>query len=225
MMHALVRRSLLLLVLMLCLSSLLFLQVSAEESSVVYDYADEFTDEEIAEITAAARAKTAECGAQIVIVTTQTWGYDGEDFLLQHSDYSGDLILLIITNYLDTYYYDLYTYGRADSLIKGTEVDLILDDPDVFYNLKGGNLFDGTMAFVEVASKAYAERIAFPMKDVIVGSLVIALIISLVISGVIIARYRMKLKPTNYPLDQYAKLKLNERSDIFIGKHNRGRYP
>jgi uncharacterized membrane protein YgcG len=219
MMHALLRRVTLLLALIFLLSSCMLLQVSAEESSVVYDYADEFTDEEIAEITAAARAKTAECGAQIVIVTTKTWGYDVEDFLRQHSDYSGDLILLIIINDLGTYYYDLDTCGRADSLIKGTEVDLILDDPDVFYNLKGGNLFDGTMAFVEVASKAYAERIAFPMKDVIVGSLVIALIIALVVCGIIIARYRMKLKPTNYPLDQYAKLKLNEQSDIFIGKH------
>ena len=218
MMHTFLRRVMLMLVSLFLLSSFLLLPISAEENVVVYDYAKEFTDEEIAEITAAARAKTAECGAQIVIVTQQTWGYAGEDFLLQHREYSAssDLILLIITQH---YYYDLYTYGKAMSRIKDTEVDPILDDPDVFYNLKGGKLFDGTMAFIEVASRAYAERIAYPMKDVIVGSLVIALIIALVVCGIIIARYRMKLKPTNYPLDQYAKLKLNERSDIFIGKH------
>ena len=221
MMYAFLRRAALLLVLMLSLSSLLLLQVSAEGKPVVYDYAGEFTDEEIAEITALIEAKSAECGVQIVIVTQRTWGYEGEDFLHQHSEYSAsdDLILLIITNYLDTYYYDLDTYGKADSLIKGTEVDSILDDPNVYYNLKGGELFDGTMAFIEVASLAYAERIAYPMEDVVLGALVIAAIVALIVCGVIIARYRMKLKPTNYPLDQYAKLKLNERTDIFIGKH------
>ena len=218
MMHAFLRRTALLLVLMLSLSSLLLLQVSAEGKPVVYDYAGEFTDEEIAEITALIEARHAECGAQIVIVTKPAWDYTGEDFLLQHSDYDrgSDLILLIITSHN---YYDLYTYGQANSRIKDSEVDLILDDPNVYYNLKGGELFDGTMAFIEVASLAYAERIAYPMEDVVLGSLVIAAIIALIVCGVVIARYRMKLKPTNYPLDQYAKLKLNERTDIFIGKH------
>ena len=154
MMHTLLRRVTLLLALMLLLSSCVLLPIYAEEAAVVYDYADEFTDEEIAEITATARAKTAECGAQIVIVTQRTWGYAGEDFLLQHSEYSAsdDLILLIITAHT---YYDLYTYGKADSLIKGTEVDPILDDPDVFYNLKGGKPFDGTMAFIEEIGRAH----------------------------------------------------------------------
>ena len=218
MMHAFLRRTALLLVLILSLSSLLFLQVSAEGKPVVYDYAGEFTDEEIEEITALIEARHAECGAQIVIVTKPAWDYTGEDFLLQHSDYDrgSDLILLIITSHN---YYDLYTYGQANSRIKDSEVDLILDDPNVYYNLKGGELFDGTMAFIEVASLAYAERIAYPMEDVVLGSLVIAAIIALIVCGVVIARYRMKLKPTNYPLDQYAKLKLNERTDIFIGKH------
>ena len=218
MMHTLLRRIALLLALIFLLSSCMLLQVSAEESSVVYDYAGDFTDKEIAEITALIEAKSAECGAQIVIVTKNAWNYDGEDFLLQHSEYSAssDLILLIITQH---YYYDLYTYGKASSRIKDTEVDPILDDPDVFYNLKGGKLFDGTMAFVEVAAYAYSDRLAYPMEDVIVGSLVFAAIVALVACGVVIARYRMKLKPTNYPLDQYAKLKLNERTDVFIGQH------
>ena len=218
MMHAFLRRVTLMLVSLFLLSSFLLLPVSAEENVVVYDYAKEFTDKEIEEITALIEAKSAECGAQIVIVTKNAWDYDGEDFLLQHREYStsSDLILLIITQH---YYYDLYTYGKAMSRIKDTEVDPILDHENVYGNIKSGRLFDGTMAFIEVASFAYADRLAYPMQDVVLGALVFAAIVALVVCGVVIARYRMKLKPTNYPLDQYAKLKLNECTDVFIGQH------
>ena len=37
--------------------------------------------------------------------------------------------------------------------------------------------------------------------------------------GVICGNYKKKLKSTTYPLDKYAKLKLKDKKDTFIGKH------
>ena len=40
-----------------------------------------------------------------------------------------------------------------------------------------------------------------------------------VTAGVICGNYKKKLKSTTYPLDKYAKLKLKDKKDTFIGKH------
>ncbi len=50
-------------------------------------------------------------------------------------------------------------------------------------------------------------------------ALLLAAIVSCVVVFFIVRSYSMKHKPVDYPLDQYTKLNLHEKEDIFTGSH------
>ncbi len=54
-------------------------------------------------------------------------------------------------------------------------------------------------------------------------SLIIAAVIAIVVCVVIILRYKMKIKPTNYPLERYTNMLLTDSSDTFVGSYTRTR--
>lgn len=58
-----------------------------------------------------------------------------------------------------------------------------------------------------------------PLPTVILVAVIVAFIVAAIACVVIIMRYKMKIKPTNYPLDKYAKLDLKESNDIFVGSY------
>lgn len=126
-----------------------------------------------------------------------------------------DLILLTVFYTNSSYSYYLYTYGEAYSRLSDAEVNAILDAGTVYHNLKGGNIYDGLSAFIS-ETQPRAARFALNA-DHIVPVLVISLIVAAICCGIVVARYKMKLKPTNYPLDKFAKLDLTEERDIFTG--------
>ena len=198
----------------------------AEDETRAFDLDSLLKENEIKRINEAALEAEAECGAKIFIVVHEADGrgdkYIGEDFLDDHGyDYDDDIILLIITRnlnygaYDDEYYYNLYLYGKADSRIGPIDVDTILDDDDVYYNIKDGELCDGILAFIECSVDAY--KIPWVLISVI--AVIVGVIVCAIAVGAVAAKYRMKLRPTNYPLNKYANMSLTDSQDEFAGKH------
>lgn len=126
-----------------------------------------------------------------------------------------DLVLLTVSYTGGQYYYYLYTYGKAYSRLSNGDVNAILDADAVYDNLKGGNIYDGLVAFIdktEIRASIFSLKLEY-LPTIILVSLTIAAICC----GIVAARYKMKLKSTNYPLDRFAKLELTEKQDVFTG--------
>jgi len=196
------------------------ISVSAEEIHV-YGMDSMLTENDIERINAAAVKWGEEYGCDFYIVTHSADGrfekYVGEDFIEENGfSYNDDILLLIIT--YDTaereYYYNMYYYGLPSRRISDAEVDSILDDPDVYDNLKSGKLADGAIAFIELSGEASA----MPWGVITVVAVVAAIVVGAITVSVVTAKYKMRMKPTNYPLDKYAKLELTDSDDQFIDK-------
>ena len=135
---------------------------------------------------------------------------------------SRDLIILTVTYAAGSYFYDLFTYEGANKGLSDLEVDAILDADGVYTNLKGGRIAEGLVAFVSETEKhldPIVDRPAgwYTTPEKVLTSCFMALIGAVVCCIIVVARYKMKIKPTNYPLDRFAKLNLTEEKDIFTG--------
>lgn len=202
------------------LFSLLF-AVSAEEPRV-YDMDSMLTQNDIERINDVALKAEAEYGCKFYIVTHSADGrfekYIGEDFIEDNRlSYNDDILLLIITydTVERTYYYNMYYYGLPSRRISDNEVDTILDDPDVYDNLKAGRLADGAIAFIELSGDAAS----MPWGVIVTVTVIAAIVVGVITISVITAKYKMRMRPTNYPLDKYARLELTDSDDKFIDKH------
>ncbi len=128
-----------------------------------------------------------------------------------------DAVILHIVKYSDSYYeYMLYTYGSAAKL-SDSSVDRILDETDVYRNIKSGNLAEGIVAFAEVLAEEKASSDRSALITVIIISSVIALCSGGATIGIIIYKYKKKLKSPVYPLSKYANMDLEHSSDNFLG--------
>lgn len=219
-----------LVMLLALLFSALALSASAaepEDVARVHDLANLMTDEE--EIALAEKIAEAEQGSDYYFFVATYSGnvegyyykdeeYWGEDFLWDFGlSGSDDIILLIITEDRGTYYYDMYTYGGAKYSVSNAEVDRILDDDMVYDNLKSGRLYDGAVSFVSLSKTAAEGKLRAPIGQIIAVSAVLAVIVAGVVCGIVIGRYKMKIKPTNYPLDKYCNMTLTASVDDFKG--------
>ena len=155
-------------------------------------------------------------GSTIHIVTTEE--YYATPFSLGIST-AGDVIVLIIEKGYSENYYELFIYGEPDSKISTDESDRILDDPEVYDNIKFGNVGEGVLRFISLTETAYLGVLQESLLRTIVISLIIAVIIAAIPTIIVIVRYKRKLKSASYPLERYASLSLNEGecSDFFIG--------
>ncbi|MBO5783347.1 MAG: hypothetical protein J6R33_00085, partial [Clostridia bacterium] len=129
-----------------------------------------------------------------------------------------DIVLLILTREWETNYYDMYTYGAAYDRISTKEVNRILDSDDVYDNIKYGSLSSGVIAFVEHSSVAYSGRFGAPLAQLILISLALGLLVGLIVCVCVVAAYKMKMQPTNYPLEKYTSLTLTKEMDTFAGQ-------
>ncbi len=156
-----------------------------------------------------------------IIDTTVVWDDDYyvlDDFISDYGlPYEPNMVLLVITLDSGVYYYNLYLYGRAESRINQKEVDYILDHDSVYDNLKGGELAAGITAFAELSAKAYTGRVGASYGVIVAVSAVIALIIGIIACVCVKAKYSMKNRSVDYPLDHFARLNLTEQNDIFTG--------
>ena len=145
-------------------------------------------------------------------------------------DWDSDAIVLCVREYQGTYYYDMYTFGRAMDMFSAADIDTVLDAPDVFVNLKAGRVYDGYRAFYSECHRivsnyttreyeaAQAREKRAPFMALLFGA-----ISGLVVAGVtvlcVFLSYRKKRHGESYPLDRYARLHLTDKHDIFVGSY------
>ena len=155
-------------------------------------------------------------GKTIHIVTTE------ESYATPYSlgiSTSGDVIILIIEKDYSENYYELFIYGEPDSRITVDESDRILDDPEVYDNIKFGSVDAGVLRFIGLTETAYGGVLQESFIRTLVISIILAVIIAAIPTIIIVVKYKRKLKSASYPLERYASLSLNEGecSDFFIG--------
>ena len=190
---------------------------AAETQKYVFDDADFLTDTEELALEEQAKVLSERCGAKFIIACKYSSYYEGE-WILQENNLSDndDIIMLIITTSGGEYYYDLYTYGNAYSKITNVEVDRVLDNSDVYPNIKGGELYMGLSAYMICAEKAYNSFLWAEFKDLLsVGAF--AAIVTFALSVIMItSSYKKKQKSTQYPLDKYTKMDLVHSNDRYV---------
>lgn len=127
--------------------------------------------------------------------------------------YSDDVVLLIV-EVGQVNYYELFTYGVADTVITQSAAEKILDDDDIFTSIKSGDLYGGITAFIGSATSAIRAY----RRNLVLIILAVALAAAGASVGAVVISYKKKLKSPIYPLTDYADLTLTERSDVFLGK-------
>lgn len=223
------RRGLLFVILCALLAVGLLLPVSGAAQppeQTVFDRADLLTAQEEANLNSLAQQKCAQANCAFYVAThrvpvgvsSYSSKYIGEDFLEDHGlSENGEIVLLIITLDRGVYYYDLYLYGDAWDRVNSKERDYILDDDDVYDNIKGGQLEAGVSAYLNLSAQAYAGRLGVSYGIIIFVTLCISLLIAFLACFGVYQSYKAKKKSVDYPLDQFAKLKLTDHSDVFAG--------
>ena len=103
-------------------------------------------------------------------------------------------------------------------------LDYILDTSDVYYSLKGGEVYEGAVAFFELSAKAYAGRVGVSWAVIIAVSAVISLLIALGVRAAVVADYKKKKASVDYPLDTYARLELTREKDSFVREYTTRTY-
>ena len=218
-------------ILLLALCFTVALPLSAENVGRVYDPGEMLTAAQAAELSALldelSEANEVELYMATYYADNAADDFYGDDYCHRVRDLEGtDAVLLVVTfeELANTYYYDMYTYGRANTAISQKEVDYILDSYGVYTNIKGGNVAEGVRNFFEMSAKAYDGRVGEPWIKVIGISAILAMIIALAICGGVVYSYKKKKASVDYPLDQYAKLNLTKSNDNFVREYTTRTY-
>lgn len=214
------RKTFSLIVLVAVLLAAFALAASADTSAVVDD-AGLFSAEEIADIEEKAATVGKKYGVKFYIITTEDYiesdKYDwGLRFIGNNGlDKNDNMIFLVISRsgYGEIHYY-MYYYGMPSKRISDNEVDSILDDYTVA-GIKSGNFAPAAERFIELAGKATSVNWFI----IVLIALLAGGVAGGITAGVICGNYKKKLQSKIYPLDKYAKMKLKDKKDTFIGKH------
>lgn len=126
----------------------------------------------------------------------------------------GDAVILVVYK-TDEWHYDLYTYGKANDEISDREVNRILDAEGVYGRLKAGGIADGFTAFAHEVERACGPRQGADLTGFIFLCVGIGAACAGIAVLIVVLRYRMKIRKTNYPLDRYASLSLTDKEDIY----------
>lgn len=216
----------------------LFLMLTAvlpagAETAVPYltDQADLLTVTQEKELSEQAEQLSGRLGIRVAMYVYsspyESDNFIGEDFLQLHGmSVSDDLILLIVKQETpqyanESYYYDLYLYGLGETKITQEEVDPLLDDQNVFTNLKTGKIDAGLRGYLNAVDSYASNGVdrPNPFLKALVWALPVSLAAGLIACVCVKVSYSMKRKSVDYPLDRFAKLQLTEESDVFVGKH------
>ena len=210
--------------LVLCIVTALLmasLSVSADSADRVFDPADLLSASEERALEEHIRSLEEKCGIKFYFVSHRS-DYDDyapEKFVFDYGITETNFVLLTVVkrSYEINYYID--TWGDSRTKISDKEVNYILDDTDVYDNIKYGNIFDGSVAFFTLSEKAYSGRLGASYLTITIVSLIIAMIISFAVCCSVYAVYKKKQRQVKYPLDRYAKLELTHSNDIFTGSY------
>lgn len=141
--------------------------------------------------------------------------YDYERIVGESFD---NLVLLVVSYEYGEYYYELFTKGSAHTGISDKEVNKILDNGEVYDNIKSGKLYEGIDSFITLAEKAALGKLRNSFKSVFITSLIISIIVGTVATVCVALKYRKKLHSVSYPLEKYARLNLSVANDNFKNK-------
>ena len=197
----------------------------------VYDTASMLTLDEANALTDLLDELSAEAGVELYLATyVADDRYDdfyGDDYCTRVRNLKdADAVLLVVTyeEFNNTYYYNMYTYGQANYAINQKEVNYILDTYDVYYNLKGGNVYEGSVAFFETSATAFVGRLGTPIGVIVVISAIISILIAFAVRAAVVAVYKKKTASVDYPLDRYARLELTHEEDSFVREYTTRTY-
>ena len=225
------KKSILFLLALLCLVAVLTVSTAAKDNGRLYDPSHMLTEAEAFSLAAHMDELSVQYGVEFYFATHVADNrYDdfyGDDYCLRVKNIRGtDAVLLVVTYEAlnHTYYYNMYTYGEANYAINQKEVDYILDDYDVYYNLKSGDICDGATAFFELSAVAFDGRLGAPMALIIAISAGISLIIGLAVCAGVVASYKKKRASVDYPLEHFAKLELTKENDSFVREYTTRTY-
>lgn len=179
----------------------------------ISDKADILSPSDETQINAAIVEFEKTCGAEVLIYTHINGYFDAYKYSSQN------IVILEIEYEYGEYFYELYLFGEADRRIDYSESDRILDNPDVYDNIKSENFKEGILEFLLSTKKAYLGKYQEPFYETLLISFLIAVSIALLVCGVVVYSYKRKLKSASYPLDRYASLKLRSSHDVFLGSN------
>ena len=210
------KRLFLSLISLISIISLLYVPCHAEQKgNAVYDYAEYFTPSEEILIENAAKEYFADNGCSVYIVTSpyRSTSYRGDDFRNANPDIDSNAVILILAcNSADNY--DMYTYGKCDRLISNTEVNEILDHPEVYDNIKYYDEYlTAVLEFIRLSSVASEPQIA----AAITVGVIIGLAVSISVFVCVLISYNKKQRSEKYPLDRYARLDIKVARDDYMG--------
>lgn len=214
------KKLVLILIMSLAFAYLFAVGASAYGSTVITDEGNFLTEEEKMEITLALMEAERSTGMSVRAYTYYgSYYYDYVDYMYDHST-KQDLVLLVIQydEWDDEYYYYIDTNGAPHSLITDDEIDRILDNPNVYDNIKSGDLAQGILAFAPLAATAINSHLRPNIGRVITVSVIIAVCISFIVCLCIFISYRKKQHSPSYPLERYARLDLRVSRDTFLTK-------
>ena len=203
------------------ISSFAYSNEAIPAGELVTDRDDLIPDADEAEISEALRSAKDKCGTDIRVYVYRGMEYYDWSYYLDDSDENFDSLVLLVIQYDtwdSTYYYYLDTYGEAQYDISDTEVDRILDNPEVYNNIKSGNLKSGIIACADLAATAVSVHLRPNFVKVLIISLIIAAVVAVAVALSIYFSYKKKLHSESYPLERYASLDLRIERDSFITK-------
>ena len=224
----------------------LSLFAGAYDFGYVLDDAALLTDEEKAEVEAYYDRVYTEDKLLLVFVTAYGKG-DVLSALPDYAGDAVNMLLLYVdmdARHFDLYQYNS-EFGEDAFRINSSESDSILDA--VLNYAADGEWYDAALCFADEGLAAYSNSENFvPGKDsygdegyqeyvkpdepvtwqtklaimgnIAVGALPIAVIISLIVTLIVLASYKKKVRGETYPLEAFTKLKLTASQDNFINK-------
>lgn len=148
----------------------------------------------------------------VYIITTND-SYFNESSLISMIGTDNSIVLTIN---MSTREYDIYTYGQAYNNLTDSEINKL--ETAVESKLKNGEYANAAIVFVQKAGIAYNGQLKTDIGLIILVSLGISFVIAIITCSIVIAKYKMKMRPTNYPLDKYAKMQLKNKEDVFVNK-------
>ena len=197
---------------------------ASAHSATVYDDADLLTAEEEEKLSAACNCSTE--GVRFYVVTAHAQMTNSAVIGRCGIGEDTDAIVLVIDQTNGKYYYEMFTYNRADQWLSDSQADRILDDDDVYSSIKSGEIYQGAGLFLQEAQNELEQSLEAERKREAREPLMIA-IIALVVGALagggavlgVFLYYRKKQHGESYPLDRYASLQLTESYDRFVGSY------
>ena len=197
---------------------------ASAHSATVYDDAEFLTKEEIACLSEVCDCYTD--GITFFVLTSARQMTSSQVERRLSIDAETDAVVLVIDKQNDTYFYEMFTYNRANELFSDAQVNEMLDHPSVYDSIKSGELALGVKCFLSLAqtrvTRAYEEQQAKEAREPLMIAIT-ALAVALLSGGGavlgVFLYYRRKQHGESYPLDRYATLDLTESHDRFVGSY------